>query len=124
MESRNILQMIGFSREKMKKVNLFNTPRLFCDIYCFEAGQEQKPHVHEGEDKVYLVLEGEGQFTVGSEVKTLSRYMTTLAPAGIEHGVRNEGQNRLVLLVYMSPNSHFHGDSPTSHGHGHGHHHH
>lgn len=29
-----------FSSEKMKKNNLFQTPRFFCDIYCFEPGQE------------------------------------------------------------------------------------
>ena len=29
-----------FSSEKMKKNNIFQTPRLFCDVYCFEPGQE------------------------------------------------------------------------------------
>ena len=29
-----------FSQEKMKKNNLFETSRLFCDIYCFEPGPE------------------------------------------------------------------------------------
>ena len=47
-----------FSSEKMKKNNIFETPRFFCDIYCFEPGQEQKGHIHGEQDKVYLVLEG------------------------------------------------------------------
>lgn len=29
-----------FSCEKMKKNNIFQTTRLFCDVYCFEPGQE------------------------------------------------------------------------------------
>ena len=51
----------------MKKNNVFQTPRFFCDIYCFEPGQEQKGHIHGEQDKVYLVLEGQGTFQVGSE---------------------------------------------------------
>jgi oxalate decarboxylase/phosphoglucose isomerase-like protein (cupin superfamily) len=44
-----------------------HAPRLFCDIYSFEPGQEQKVHIHGEQDKVYLVLEGQGTFQVGSE---------------------------------------------------------
>ena len=29
-----------FSREKMKKHNIFQTPRFFCDIYCFEPDRK------------------------------------------------------------------------------------
>ena len=46
----------NFSAEKMKKHNVFQTERFFCDVYCFESGQEQKGHVHVGQDKVYMVL--------------------------------------------------------------------
>ena len=31
-----------FSQEKMKKNNMFQTERFFCDVYCFEPGQEQE----------------------------------------------------------------------------------
>ena len=31
-----------FSLDKMKKNSIFQTPRFFCDVYCFEPGQEQK----------------------------------------------------------------------------------
>jgi hypothetical protein len=30
---------LSFSADKMKKVNLFDTERMFCDVYCFEPGQ-------------------------------------------------------------------------------------
>jgi quercetin dioxygenase-like cupin family protein len=93
-----------FSAEKMKKNNLFQTPRFFCDIYCFEPGQEQKGHVHGEQDKVYLVLEGEGTFQVGSESKVLGAGFGTLAPAGMEHGVKNHTNQRLKVLVFVAPN--------------------
>jgi mannose-6-phosphate isomerase-like protein (cupin superfamily) len=93
-----------FSAEKMKKNNLFQTPRFFCDIYCFEPGQEQKGHVHGEQDKVYLVLEGEGTFQIGSESKVLGAGLGTLAPAGVEHGVKNHTIQRLKVLVFVAPN--------------------
>ena len=93
-----------FSSEKMKKNNLFQTPRFFCDIYCFEPGQEQKGHIHGEQDKVYIVLEGEGMFQVGSEKQVLGPGQGTMAPAGDEHGVKNHTQQRLKVLVFVAPN--------------------
>ncbi|MCG3778664.1 MAG: hypothetical protein JW388_1388 [Nitrospira sp.] len=93
-----------FSSEKMKKNNMFETPRFFCDIYCFEPGQEQKGHIHGAQDKVYFVLEGEGTFQVGSEKRVLGPRQGTLAPAGEEHGVKNHTAQRLKVLVFVSPN--------------------
>jgi quercetin dioxygenase-like cupin family protein len=93
-----------FSPEKMQKVNLFETPRMFCDIYCLEPGQAQKPHAHAGADKVYFVLEGEGEFTVGAEQQRLGPGHAVLAPAEIDHGVRNASGGPLTVLVFMAPN--------------------
>ncbi|MGC4098686.1 MAG: cupin domain-containing protein [Nitrospira sp.] len=94
-----------FSDEKMKKNNLFQTERFFCDIYCFEPGQAQKGHVHGHQDKVYIVLEGQGTFQVGTEYRTLGAGQGTLAPAGAEHGVTNHTTGRLSVLVFLAPNS-------------------
>ncbi|ULA68303.1 MAG: Cupin [Nitrospira sp.] len=93
-----------FSQEKMKKNNLFETSRFFCDIYCFEPGQEQKGHVHGEQDKVYIVLEGEGTFQVGAEKRVLGSGQGTMAGAGEEHGVKNHTSQRLKVLVFVSPN--------------------
>ena len=93
-----------FSQEKMKKNNLFETSRFFCDIYCFEPGQEQKGHVHGEQDKVYIVLEGEGTFQVGTEKRVLGSGQGTMAAAGEEHGVKNHTSQRLKVLVFVSPN--------------------
>lgn len=94
----------AFSPEKMKKNNLFQTERLFCDIYCFEPGQEQKGHVHGDQDKIYIVLEGEGTFHVGTDRQILREEQGTLAPAGESHGVLNHTQARLKVLVFVAPN--------------------
>jgi quercetin dioxygenase-like cupin family protein len=93
-----------FSSEKMRKNNVFQTDRFFCDIYCFEPGQDQKGHVHRDQDKVYIVLEGQGTFQVGAEQRVLVAGQGTMASAGEEHGVKNHTSGRLKVLVFVAPN--------------------
>ncbi|MBM4120511.1 MAG: cupin domain-containing protein [Nitrospira sp.] len=100
----NLSDFQVFSAEKLKKNNIFQTPRFFCDVYCFEPGQEQKGHIHGDQDKVYLVLEGQGTFQVGSEKKVLGQGQGTMAPAGEEHSVKNHTGQRLKVLVFVAPN--------------------
>lgn len=104
MKVINLSYYQQFSNEKMKKNNIFQSPRFFCDVYCFEPGQEQKGHVHGEQDKVYLVLEGQGTFKVGAEAKVLGPGQGTMAPAGEEHGVLNHTSSRLKVLVFVAPN--------------------
>ena len=92
-----------FSIDKFQKVNLFDTDRMFCDIYCFEPGQEQKAHSHAENDKIYYVLEGSGDFTVGDETIAGISGTVVLCPPGVDHGVFNSGAGRLVVLVFMAP---------------------
>jgi mannose-6-phosphate isomerase-like protein (cupin superfamily) len=103
METRNVKSERRFSAEKMQKVNLFETERMFADIYCLEPGQQQRRHAHSGADKIYFVIEGTGRFHIGDDERDLGPDQIVLAPAGVEHGVRNEAQARLVLLVFMAP---------------------
>jgi len=104
MKVVNLSDFQQFSHEKMKKNNIFQTPRFFCDVYCFEPGQEQKGHVHGEQDKVYLVLEGQGTFQVGEKREVLRVGQGTMAPAGEEHGVKNDSGQRLKVLVFVAPN--------------------
>ena len=103
MQIATFEKMKVFSPEKMKKNNLFNTDRMFCDLYCFEPGQFQKPHIHTGEDKIYCVLEGKGRFQVGEEEACVEAGSALLAPAGLLHGVSNASDAKLVVLVFMAP---------------------
>ncbi|MEW6296364.1 MAG: cupin domain-containing protein [Thermodesulfobacteriota bacterium] len=100
---KDVFSHVAFAPEKMKKVNLFDTERMFCDVYCFEPGQEQTAHAHKGSDKIYYVLQGTAQVRVNRETAELRAGGIALAPAGVEHGVRNPGPERLTLLVFMAP---------------------
>jgi quercetin dioxygenase-like cupin family protein len=100
---KDVFAEASFSADKMKKVGLFESVRLFCDVYCFEPGQEQRPHVHANSDKIYYVLSGEGSFQVGGESSVLTEGKVIMAPAGLEHGVKNTGSERLSVLVFVAP---------------------
>jgi quercetin dioxygenase-like cupin family protein len=93
----------AFASDKMKKNNLFTTPRMFCDVYCFEPGQTQAGHSHAGSDKVYYVVEGQALIRVGEEERTVGAGTAALAQFGITHAVTNPGPQRLRLLVLMAP---------------------
>ena len=92
-----------FQADKMAKIALATTPRAQLDLYCLEPGQSQKTHSHDDQDKVYVVLEGRGRFTLGADEHTLVQGEALVAAAGAPHGVINDAGARLVLLVFVSP---------------------
>ncbi len=85
------------------KSTLFETPRLLLGLNSLDPGVEQAIHTHEHQDKFYHVVEGRGTFTVAYEVREVGHGYVVWAPAGVEHGVRNDSDARLVLLVGISP---------------------
>ena len=103
MDAKLVREEISFSEEKMKKNSLFDSPYLFYDAYCLLPGQGQKVHAHEESDKIYYVLEGTGRFTIADEEEDLGEGQAVIARAGVPHGVRNETDGNLILLVTMAP---------------------
>jgi mannose-6-phosphate isomerase-like protein (cupin superfamily) len=103
LDTKLVSEEISFSEEKMKKNSLFDSPHLFYDAYCLLPGQAQKVHAHDGSDKIYYVLSGTGRFTIGDEENDLGAGHAVIARAGVPHGVRNETEENLVLLVTMAP---------------------
>src|SRR6185503_20461522 len=104
MRSMEVLSVKRFTDEKMQNVSLFDTANCFCDLYCLNPGQSQKPHSHAGADKIYYVLEGEATIQIGDEEQMLGPGRIVLAPSEVVHGVRNASSQPLSLLVFMAPN--------------------
>lgn len=92
-----------FSPEKMGKASVAAGAHLYAGLNCFEPGQEHKAHVHADQDKLYVVLEGSGQATVGPETAQVESGDVVLARAGVPHAMRNNGAGRLVVLVVFGP---------------------
>jgi mannose-6-phosphate isomerase-like protein (cupin superfamily) len=100
---RDAAAVHGGAKDKLRKVNLFETARFFCDVYVVAPGQTQTPHVHAASDKVYVVLSGRGAVRVGTETHEVREGHAVLCPAGLEHGVEGRGPDDLRLLVFMAP---------------------
>ena len=94
---------VGALPDKQFKSTMFKSERLMLGLNCLSPGQEQHVHEHAGQDKFYFVIEGEGRFMVGGETRMAGEGQTVWAPAGVSHGVRNDGSGRLVLLVGIAP---------------------
>src|SRR5215472_6689566 len=47
-----------FRKDKMGKSTMVQSDYFFVGLNAFEPGQEHAPHLHEGQDKLYLILEG------------------------------------------------------------------
>ena len=103
MQVKKIEDLESFGEDAMAKVNLFETPRFFCDIYCLRPGQSQKVHRHAANDKLYYIIRGEATVIVGSESRALTAGEIVIAPAGEPHGVSNDSNADAVCLVFMAP---------------------
>jgi quercetin dioxygenase-like cupin family protein len=97
-----ILDKVQFSAEKLVKVNLFESERMFCDVYSLLPGQQQKVHTHDDADKIYVALSGSPTVILGEEQRALSPMHAAWAPAGVAHGVRNDGAEQATLLVFQA----------------------
>jgi quercetin dioxygenase-like cupin family protein len=93
----------GAGAEKFHKSTLFRSEALLLGLNCLEPGQTQEPHAHADQDKFYYVVEGRGQFWLGDERATAVSGEVVWAPAGVIHGVTNESDGRLTLLVGIAP---------------------
>ena len=92
-----------YQPDKMAKIALASTPRAQMDLYCLEPGQGQKVHAHDGQDKVYVVLDGRGRFILDGAEHPLEVGEALVAAAGSQHGVVNDSGKRLLLLVFVAP---------------------
>ena len=85
--------------DKMGKATLFQSPHLLVGLNCFEPGQFHALHSHAGMDKVYQVIEGEGEVLLEGRKLPIKAGELIVAPEGVPHGIRNTGRRRLLVLA-------------------------
>ncbi|MCB9418969.1 MAG: cupin domain-containing protein [Ardenticatenaceae bacterium] len=100
---KRIDEHVGANAEKFYKTTLFRSDTLLLGLNCLEPGQVQKAHDHANQDKFYYVVAGNGRFQLGEEQVTAGAGEVVWAPAGVVHGVTNESNGRLTLLVGIAP---------------------
>jgi mannose-6-phosphate isomerase-like protein (cupin superfamily) len=80
-----------------------DTPRFTFGIIEIAVGRVLEAHVHDGEDDAFYILEGELTFEfVGDEVVATPGTFV-LAPPGVEHGFRNDGEIPVRMLNIHAP---------------------
>ena len=107
MEHPSVLRPVDHAEwrpDKMGKSSLFESPRLLVGLNAFEPGQFHALHAHQGMDKVYQVIEGEGILLLdeGRELP-LKPGDLVVAPEGVPHGIRNVSGHRLLVLTILAP---------------------
>jgi len=106
MEHPRVIQpatLAEWRADKMGKSTIYQSPRLLIGLNAFEPGQSHALHAHAGMDKVYQVLEGEGQFLLEGRELPMRAGDLLVAPDGVPHGVRNSGAVRLLVLAILAP---------------------
>jgi len=92
-----------YSHHKMGKSTIFRSDRVMVGLNAFEPGQEHALHAHEGMDKVYQVIEGQGVFLLEDDEVPMEAGVLLVAPEGSPHGIRNTGTGRLLVLAILAP---------------------
>ena len=100
---KQVASLARFAPDRMGKSTLVEGSSLFAGLNSFEPGQEHALHSHQGQDKLYIVLEGSGMIQVGEETEVLSQGDAAFAPAGVVHSIRNPGPARLVVMAVLAP---------------------
>jgi len=103
MVIENVAARAVFRAEKMGKADLVSSEYLFAGLNSFEPGQVHQLHTHAGQDKLYFILEGKGDVTVGDKTSRVGQGDLVLARTGEAHALANPGPERLVVMVVMAP---------------------
>jgi quercetin dioxygenase-like cupin family protein len=92
-----------YDAAKMGKSTIFRSDRLLVGLNAFEPGQQHALHSHEGMDKVYHILAGSGLFLLEGREIPMQAGRMLIAPDGVPHGIRNNGNERLLVLAILAP---------------------
>lgn len=72
-------------------------------ISCYQPMAHVVEHVHQVQEQVYHLLEGEGVLTLDERKVVMRKHDFVFVPPGVRHGITNEGLVPLVFLVVTTP---------------------
>src|SRR2546423_3711966 len=99
---QHLLERAAFRGDAMTKIDCFRSHRMIVGLNCFEPGQSQSVHTHDGADKFYVVLSGKATFNIADHTIAAGAGDLIVAPAGVPHGVAR-AQERTIVLMTMAP---------------------
>jgi quercetin dioxygenase-like cupin family protein len=83
--------------------NLFITPEIRSRIMRFEPGEVSHGHTHDLGHEMFVVLDGQAEFTIAGESAVLGRGQICVARAGEWHEIRTIGDQPMTLYLSVTP---------------------
>jgi quercetin dioxygenase-like cupin family protein len=83
--------------------NLFITPEIRSRIMRFEPHQLSSGHTHDVGHEMFLVLEGQAEFTIDGSTAVLGPGQACVARAGQWHALRAVGDGPMTLYLSVTP---------------------
>ena len=68
-----------------------------------EPGGEIFPHTHDGQTETFYILSGSAICTMGSKKSVVTAGQCCVAPSGVSHGLKNEGDEPVELMGLFTP---------------------
>lgn len=91
-----------FNDEKRHLETIWADDHSTIKLICLKPGQEITTHTHHG-NHMWVVMEGSGEFlSSDSETRTIDVGKIVIVPALVDHGMRNNGKENLVLASFAA----------------------
>lgn len=100
-EILDIKKLKQFSDDKRYHETIWSDHHTKISVLCMTPGQEVHTHTHHG-NHIWMVIEGQGEFRSGKDVKTIEVGQIVIVPALEDHGIRNSGTENLVIASLTS----------------------
>ncbi|MGE5626899.1 MAG: cupin domain-containing protein [Solirubrobacterales bacterium] len=68
-----------------------------------EPGYQISSHIHDNSSEFYYVVSGEGEFLNNGNWEPFKKGAALKAPLGMEHGLKNTGNETLIVFSTFSP---------------------
>jgi len=89
-------QLKKFNDDKRSMETIWSDDHSRISLLCMKPGQEVHTHTHHG-NHIWLVVEGEGEFTTGGKTQSITVGQIVIVPAFDDHGIRNASSGNLVI---------------------------
>jgi len=103
MQKVKISDIKEFSAEKFLKKVPFDTEKIVFNTFYFKPKQNLVFHKHPATDEMFYVVEGVGEFVVGSERTVVGPTSAVYGPANVNHGLENSGDKEMIVISIQAP---------------------
>ena len=99
------IEELGKANNNFRKV-LLTTERSQIVAMSLKPGEDIGEEVHENNDQLFIIADGEGEVLVGDETRPIEEDDLICVPAGTNHNVINTGEADLKIITIYTPPHH------------------